>query len=155
MSTKWEKAQRLTLSNDKHTLVDPEDYDFLSQWKWCFDGEYAQRKDSDNRTIRMHTVLCPTPDGLWVDHINGDKLDNRGSNLRAVNPSQSAANTKIKINNTSGYKGVNYEKKRKKWRARIKKNYKQIELGYFSNKSDAIKARKKAERKYFGEYARK
>ena len=62
-------------------------------------------------------------------------------------------NTRLKSNNTSGVTGVNWDKRYNKWEARIKKDYKQIHLGYFNDFEDAVKARKDAEKKYFGEFA--
>jgi hypothetical protein len=56
-------------------------------------------------------------------------------------------------NNTSGYSGVTYRKEKNQWIARITVNYKRIFLGYFETKEEAIKARKQAERKYYGEYS--
>jgi hypothetical protein len=95
----------------------------------------------------------PNNEKLFVDHINGNKADNRKNNLRLVTASQNLMNTKLRSDNTSGYKGVYYNKKNNKRYARITVNKKIINLGSFKNKEDAIKIRKDAEEKYFGEYS--
>jgi hypothetical protein len=97
-------------------------------------------------------VMGEPPKGYTVDHINRDGLDNRVSNLRFATFSQNNMNKGVQKNNTSGYTGVTWDKSSHKWQARIKINRKMIGLGYYQKKSDAIKARKEAEVKYFGEF---
>lgn len=83
-----------------------------------------------------------------IDHINGIKTDNRIENLREASRQENARNHKRSKRNTSGITGVYYHNGSKGWMAYIKVNYKQIYLGYFKNKEDAISARKEAEIKY-------
>lgn len=96
--------------------------------------------------------------GVWpedgIDHINGDRTDNRISNLRAANSAQNSRNTALRSDNKSGYRGVSYVKDRKKWVARIVHNYRQIVLGYFEHMEDAIVAYNKASAEFHGEFAR-
>jgi hypothetical protein len=94
------------------------------------------------------------PNGMVVDHINGNPSDNRKQNLRIVTQHQNAMNARLNINNTSGTTGVSWDKENNKWIAAIGVNNKNIKLGRFINIEDAIKARKEAEDKYFGEYKR-
>lgn len=104
-----------------------------------------------NRIYRAHRVIWAIAHGEWpeqVDHINGDRADNRLVNLRAVTRFQNARNTKLPITNTSGVMGVERHVGGTRWRARIKVNRRQIHLGYFVELSDAIAARKAAEKKY-------
>ena len=82
------------------------------------------------------------------DHINHVKDDNRWSNLRSVTRTQNNQNHSIQSNNTSEFVGVYWFKRDKKWRAYITVNQKQIHLGYFDKKEDAISARKEANIKY-------
>ncbi len=91
----------------------------------------------------------------FVDHIDGNPSNNKISNLRIVSQSQNCMNTKIGSANTSGHKGVYWDKRYKKWRAQIGFNSKKIWLGWFDNIEDAIKARKIAESKFHGEFSRK
>lgn len=81
-----------------------------------------------------------------IDHINGDRLDNRPDNLRASSPAINARNNAIPSHNTSGVVGVAYRALCKKWRASITIENRQIHLGHFHTKEDAIAARKTAER---------
>lgn len=80
-----------------------------------------------------------------IDHINHIRTDNRFINLREATGSQNQRNRSLGKNNTSGVFGVHWRKDLQKWQARIQKNNKQISLGAFVNKSDAIICRKKAE----------
>lgn len=88
-----------------------------------------------------------------VDHKYGDKANNKIKNLRLATNSQNGANhIKLRSDNTSGVIGVYWNKKAKRWRAHIMINGKHIHLGYFINKEDAIKVRREAEIKYFGDF---
>lgn len=83
-----------------------------------------------------------------VDHINGNRSDNRIKNLRSVTKRENSLNRGLNSNNTSGHTGVIWLKHRHKWQAKIKIHGKQISLGHYQDKSEAITARKKAEAKY-------
>lgn len=83
-----------------------------------------------------------------LDHINRNKSDNRIANLRLVNRSQNMHNVNLRKHNSSGYNGVSWHKPRRKWRAYIFVDYTQVHLGLFDKISDAIKARKQAERAF-------
>jgi len=85
------------------------------------------------------------PEGLQVDHINGNRDDNRIENIRIVTGSENKKNSKKYNNNSSGYTGVAYHKKAQKWVAYIKSEGKLIHLGSFENKNDAAQVRKNAE----------
>lgn len=102
---------------------------------------------------RLHRFILGYRGSLDVDHINGDKLDNRKSNLRLCTRSENLMNRHYMSNNTSGYLGVTWDKSRNKWQARIKIGGKQTYLGRYRHKQAAIDARRRAEKEYFGEYA--
>jgi hypothetical protein len=91
--------------------------------------------------------------GEYVDHKNNDFNDYRKENLRVCNNAENNRNRWLQKNNTSGYPGVSWAKREQKWRAKIKVNTKEIHLGYFDNKDDAIKAKQAAEEKYFKEFS--
>jgi len=97
----------------------------------------------------MHKGYLPKT----IDHINGDRLDNRIENLRAVTASQNQHNRKTNANNTSGYKGVGWIKTKKKWRARITLEGKKIHLGYFDNVEEAAEVVRKAREELHGVFA--
>ena len=137
----------LKLTKDKYAIVDDSDFDWLNQWRWYYTHGYAARDTADGR-IYMHRLLANPKAPLVTDHINRNKLDNRRSNLRVTSRSINQFNRPKQPNNTSGVIGVVFEKNRQKWRAQIKKNSKLIHLGYFTDKNEAIKARKEAELNY-------
>ena len=89
----------------------------------------------------------------YVDHIKHINYDNRKSELRIGTQSENNMNRTVQKNSTSGVTGVNYLKRNNKWRAMIEFNKQRHYLGVFENKEDAIKARKEAEEKYFGEWS--
>ena len=102
----------------------------------------------------MHHGVDPL--GKCIDHIDGDKANNKIDNLRLASYAQNQMNhTKLRSDNTSGVIGVHWEKARKKWRATIMLNGKKKHLGLFTNKEDAIKARKEGSIKYFGDFRSK
>ncbi len=88
-----------------------------------------------------------------VDHINQIKNDNAWENLRACTQSQNQGNAGTRRDNTSGYKGVSWHKRRNKWMAAMKVEGKSIHLGYFEDLNEAARAYNQAALKYFGEYA--
>jgi len=91
--------------------------------------------------------------GVELDHKDRNKLNNRKENFRPATHSQNSMNKDLQSNNTSGIIGVHWYSSKDKWASGIMLNRKQIHLGYYINKDDAIKARLKAEQQYFGEFA--
>ena len=155
--------KKIPLTRGKFTLVDDEDYSFLMQWKWqCAAGGYAIRTEySKNefgkrvqKTIWMHRVILKTPNGMSTDHIDCDKLNNQKSNLRYCTHGENMMNFSIKRNNTSGFKGVHWDKRERKWVARIGVNGKKKLIGYFSCKIQAAKAYNEFAKVHFGEFAK-
>lgn len=134
---------------------DKEDYDLIKKYTWYIgkNGYVSSTTEKHSRITYLHRLVMNAPYGKYIDHINHNPLDNRKENLRIVTNGQNLMNASIRKNNTSGIRGVN--KQNNKWRARIQIDGNCIELGNFYNKEDAIKARKDAEEKYFGEYAYK
>jgi hypothetical protein len=92
--------------------------------------------------------------GMEIDHINGNRSDNRIANLRVVDRSKNNMNSCIRGNNKSGVTGVSFRKDTEKWHARITVEKRIILLGNFDNIGEAIAARQAAEVRYFGEYRR-
>jgi len=115
----------------------------------CFDGKQY-------RAHRVAWALFYNEEPRnQVDHINGNRLDNRISNLRLATNTQNSRNANISKNNTSGVTGVTYYTAAQKWMAQIMVDRKNVYLGIFLAKEDAIKARKQAEDSYFGQFAKK
>ncbi len=100
---------------------------------------------------RLITGALP---GMIVDHINGDTLDNRRANLRVCTMAQNVRNRKKPRTNTSGYKGVHWMPRHKKWMAKITCAGKHIFLGLFDDPAEAHAAYCAAAKKYHGDFAR-
>lgn len=103
-------------------------------------------RGKSQKTIMMHRILVSADDDLDVDHIDGDGLNNRRSNLRCVTTKENCKNASKKINNTSGANGVYWRKDIQKWVAQINYNGKRKHLGVFSKIEDAMGARIEAQK---------
>ena len=90
----------------------------------------------------------PIPDGYEIDHINGQRADNRLENLRLVTRQENMRNAKIYNTNTSGVVGVTWKRDKQKWRAYVVVDYKQIHLGYFADWFEAVCSRMSANNQY-------
>lgn len=152
--------KEIVLTKGYVTKVDDDDFEWLSQWSWfawwCKREYRARRTDRSTgktRHILMSREILHAPQNFLVDHINGDTLDNRKENLRLATPQQNCFNQKIKINNSSGYKGVSWRKDRQMWVAYIFVNKKSIHLGFFDRIEDAALAYNKAAAENYGEFA--
>jgi hypothetical protein len=139
---------------------DKEDYDLIKDYCWRYDnhGYVITENPKTGSTLCLHRLVmnCNDP-SLDVDHKNHPprneyKKDNRKINLNIVTRSENLMNASLKTSNTSGITGVEFRKDSKKWRARICINGKTLNLGCFEDKEDAIRARKEAEIKYYGEH---
>jgi hypothetical protein len=101
----------------------------------------------------MHRVILGNS-SPHTDHINGNGLDNRRSNIREATGKQNARNCARPVHNTSGVKGVSWHSQRRKWAASICVNKRAVHVGLFNSKEDAAKARDAAATKYHGAFAR-
>jgi len=132
---------------------DIEDYDKIKDYSWAHNNRgYVSATLFKNKRVLMHRLILNNKFEI-IDHINKNRTDNRKCNLRGCTKSQNGANSNVPKNNISGFIGVSFVKKTNKWCARITVDYKDMHLGTFNNKEDAIRARLKAEKEYFGEFA--
>ena len=139
----------------KYALVDDEDYQYFTQWSWFLDfSGYATRDTNSRGRFRMHRVIMQPPNGLQVDHINGNKLDNRKANLRLATHAQNGMNRSKSLNKTSVYKGVHYRKERGCWRVMIQKDNKVYFIGSFATEHHAAMAYDIWAKELFGEFAK-
>lgn len=144
----------LQLTQNKQTIIDEIDND-LSNYKWCIRvHKYAGRRENHTgKFIYLHRIILERKLGRilnsreQVDHINGDTLDNRRSNLRPCSHSQNQMNSE-----RGNQRGI-YQHKNGRWRARIKFNYRYIHLGYFDTREQAINAFRQAADVFHGEYS--
>lgn len=142
-------------------LIDDEDYELVSKYTWHVDDKKYMRSNVyvgyyKYNKIKMHRLIMGLENngGEIVDHISGDVLDNRKSNLRVCTHAENMQNRKKQKNNTSGIKGVYWNIQKGKWMAYISVNRKQINLGCFDDINEAKKVHDEAAIKYHGEFAR-
>lgn len=153
----------ISLNRDYHAMVDDEDFDELSKYKWFISKTpntiYAKRsikKDTFWSTQRMHNFLIP--EAKRIDHINGNGLDNQRENLRPATPGENSRNLpNWRKLNKSGYLGVSWSNSRKKWVASIAKTeggrIKHWFLGHFNDPIEAARVRDLSAIELHGEFA--
>ena len=158
--------KEIPLSQGQVAIVDPDDYAWLSQWKWYAwlnphtQSYYAVRNERGAAGVRdkvwMHRLIMGLKlgDERTVDHIeSGNTLDNRKRNLRVCSDRENRLNSRVRRNRKNGsLKGVDL--KGGKWRARICVNWKQTTLGLFDSEVEAHQAYSQAAKELFGDFAR-
>lgn len=156
-------AKKIPLTQGKFAIVDDEDYERLSVHKWhlqkCGRTYYAMRRvrvpgKKSPIAICMHREILGVLPGLFVDHIDGDGLNNQKSNLRICTHRCNTANQRKSKNKSSIFKGVTWHKATKKWASQIKKDYHLFHLGLFNNEVEAAKAYDEKAKELFGDFAK-
>lgn len=146
-----------TSNTNKEFYFDLEDYDKIKDVCWYENNNGYISGMINNRQILIHRFILglDTYDkkSIIVDHIKHNTFDNRKKYLRIVSHIQNKENSKLRKDNKSGITGVYWLNRDCLWCASITVNYKTILLGYFKDFNEAVKARKEAEKKYFGEYS--
>lgn len=150
--------KEIFLTQGKVAIVDDDDFQCLSSWKWhlCSNGRYAGRCEVINgrkKTILMHRQIVGAPAGTEVDHKNLDKLDNQKHNLRICLPSQNRKNRPARRDNVTGLRGVRLNRETGRFGARIYADGSPVWLGYFPTKEEAYSAYLSAARRLHGEFA--
>lgn len=154
--------KQISLTQSKFALVDDEDYERVSKYKWFYHLGYAKRgiydpKIKNNHHQGMHSFIMQHT--KYIDHKNRDGLDNRKENLRICTQSQNNMNTKARKTSKSGIKGVTYfssedNRRKKPWVALLHKNGRKVLYKYFETKEEAARAYDKAAKRYYGEFAK-
>jgi transcription elongation factor Elf1 len=145
LNRRLEETGRALISLDKIHKV--------KNYKWyLMSTGYVGSKSRDN-AILLHRLITEAEEETIIDHINRNRLDCRNDNLRECTKSENAMNSSLSKSNTSGVTGVWYSKRDEKWIAEISANGKKYRLGRSKNIEEAIKLRKDAEKKYFGDFA--
>jgi len=146
----------------KNMFIDGDDLEKIINYKLTVHNKKGSElfyvitsiKNNDKfKTVGIHRIIMQCPDGMDVDHINHNPLDNRKENLRICTRSQNIMNSrKLRNNVTSKYKGVHFQKNRKKYRSRIMVNGIRYEVGSFDKEIDALNAYNEAALKYHEKY---
>jgi hypothetical protein len=151
---------KIPLTRGEFAKVDPEDYIWLSQFRWYCNKRphtsYAIRNavgGKKERKVPMHREIMNTPKHLVCDHINRNGLDNRKQNLRNCMREENNLNRGAHRGSVSKYKGVYWKKREGRWAACIKSDGKRKHLGYFDSEVEAAKAYDEAAKKWHGEFA--
>lgn len=153
-------VKEIPLTKGRVALVDDEDYEHLMQWKWhLYNKGYANRTIEAPREAggkrkktgcQMHRYIMNAPKGSMIDHINGDKLDNRKENLRFCTDQQNKMNCPPR----KKYKGASRVKScHNRWEVQIRVNGKKLYIGMYDSEEKAALAYNEAAKKYFGEFA--
>lgn len=151
----FETHAEIPLKNECVAVIDLVDVEKASKHGWILDDTKPNRyvlARVNNRTLRLHRYILDVPKGMAVDHIDGNGLNNRRTNLRVVTPQQNSFNRRKITSKSSRYKGV-HARGNGKFRAAIRVNGKLINIGTFSTELDAAKAYNILALKYFGEFA--
>lgn len=142
-------------------LVDDLDFENLNKFKWYAHSQrgklYAKRNiqvGDNQKTLSMHTAILGHLNGKEIDHRNMITLDNQRHNLRHCTRAENQRNRPAQSNNTSGYKGVSWSKKDRKWVAHTRYNDRKIYLGSFTKAIKAAQAYDKAALQYHGDFAK-
>lgn len=150
---------RISLTQGQEAIIDDEDYELVSQYKWYAKkskNTYYALTNSSRKTgkkkIYLHKVIIGTTQGI-IDHKNGNGLDNRKENLRIASHTKNIIN-QYHPKGTSQYKGVYFNKDKNRWVAQIRNNYKRINLGSYITEEEAAKSYDKAAFVYHGEFAK-
>jgi hypothetical protein len=145
----------IELTQNKVAIVDDDDFELVNKYKWHYSKaskNYGRAKSTSG--IAMHRLIMKAEKGQEIDHINGNTLDNRKTNLRFVTHFNNQKNMKKSIANKSGYKGVSWHNKAKKWQSHIMIANKNMYLGLFNDVKEAAKAYNIKAIEHFGEFAK-
>ena len=151
----------IPLTKGYEAIIDAADVHLVEGYNWfalARHGKtvYARRNTPGpiQRTVLLHRAICQTPDGLQLDHRDGNGLNNSRANLRFASIAQNQQNKRLRQDNTSGLKGVDFHKGNGLWRARIQANGKSKCLGYHTTPEAARAAYAEASALLHGDFAR-
>lgn len=150
---------KIKLLHGLFATIDAEDYDKIKGFRWYayYDrttrGYYCRKNIPNFGTIHLHRLIMDVSDKkMQVDHINHNTLDNRKVNLRICTQNENQKNSLLRLDNKTGFKGVSYDKNKRKYVSGIRHNNRRIHLGYFENPEDAAKAYDQKAIELFGEF---
>jgi hypothetical protein len=147
----------INLTQGKTTEIDDVDYPFISSIKWRtanIRGKLYAINSSKIYESSLHRLLLGASSGVVVDHIDGNGLNNKRSNLRLCSNKENVRYQTLSKMNTSGYKGVSIHKQTQKYRAQIRVNNRLMHLGLYTTKEEAAEAYNNAAIVHFGPFAK-
>lgn len=155
--------REISLSRGKLAMVDDEDFDKIGHLKWYasstnkgkvfYAARHTSRKSSKHKVIYMHRILLSCPEGMEVDHVDGNGLNNQKSNLRICSHHQNMCHSRKRPDVSSRFKGVHKPSKIKGWIAKIEIKGKVTTIGTFQSEIAAAMAYNEAAIKFHGEFA--
>lgn len=150
---------RFNVPSGQEVVVDASQKEFVRSRKWYATGPKHKQyiscflyKDGKQKSVSLHRALMGSPDGMQVDHINGNPLDNRLCNLRIAKRAENMWNMGRNSKNTSGYKGVSWMATNNKWQVKIRVNGERKWLGLFDTAEEGYAVYCEAARKYHGDF---
>lgn len=151
--------KKIQLTKGQEAIIDDDDFERVSRHKWFAKLEYGKYWYASTKLngshVRMHRFILDCLESKKVvDHINSNGLDNRKSNLRLCTTEQNSANRRKLAKAASKFKGIHWDKRRKKWLAEIRPRGTRVHIGYFSDEIEAATAYNIAAIEHFGEFAR-
>ena len=146
-------AKGIELTKGRIALVDDEDYERVSSYKWSLQNTNYAASCIDGKKTLLHRFILDVSQEQTIDHKNRDGLDCRRENLRLCTHSQNQHNRPAQRNNSTGYKGVRWNKTNKRYAANISVDGHRIHLGYFDSPEDAAYAYDQAALQHYGEFA--
>lgn len=149
------KMKLIILTKGKCAQIDDDDYERINQWKWKVDSHGYAVRVYQNKTIFMHREIIHTPEGMCTDHIDHNPLNNCKNNLRICTMRENQGNSILRCDNSSGFKGVCFDKGRKRWIAKIHSGNKRKTIGRYKNPEEAAIAYDKTAENVFGKFALK
>lgn len=158
-----DRCRRIPLTQGQYAIVDECDYDSLigtrwyAQWAPNTNSFYAKaigiRRGSGYLRVAMHRIVADIQSDRLGDHVNGNTLDNRKRNIRPSNNSENTSNSKLSTKNTSGFRGVSWNRWRRGWHSYIRIDKKLIHLGFYATAEEAAQVRDTAAIRYHGQFA--
>jgi hypothetical protein len=145
-------TKRIPLGRGLFALIDDEDYELIAAFSWHLHGSSNCEGYYAASNVKMHRMIINAPPGTVVDHINGNKLDNRKKNLRFCTHAENQQNTKSR-GGSSRYKGVHYNKKSKKWLGAFMFNGTHYYCGMFESEKECARAVDEKRKEVCNEFA--
>jgi len=133
-------------------LISKSDLLIVSKYTWCISKTGYPVANINHKVTKLHRYILSPSENQIIDHINGNKLDNRRNNLRICTNTENVRNSKLQLNNSTGYPGIRTTKGGK-FNVRITVNHKELHVGNYDTLDEAITKRKEVELKYYGEFA--